>query len=323
MYLITNDKDERVSLMRFFPRKLIQNKKMHFIYSCFRMNITTNSRLNKIIKYDLGKYIFIFWEGKLEYLNISNEYIYEGLPTQLEAKFIHSEIGCHLLAVKLVPLETTIDKNEELLLLDKFCALSSLELGLGLINFKVCCNYHEMFFDTSNNKYTYSHTHCLKELNIELYNPQIQNTKSISGLLKMEKKINNFEKPIANKINLSLNWYLRSFNENGILAFLFLWTAIETISLTSSKIQPIKEHISKIFDIKIDQVEPVTKIGSIYQLRCDILHKGHLMNFNFDFKFIQYMKLLYIDIFKICIDEFSESITIKYMNNFEINKYFN
>ena len=99
------------------------------------------------------------------------------------------------------------------------------------------------------------------------------------------------------RIGLALRWLHMAAFDSGVNAFLKGWLAIETLGMPdTTNVRPIQESLGRCYGLTRNEAEARFRIGRLYGLRSDIVHKGALSPVHV--QLLDYQRAIFIDVFR-------------------------
>lgn len=98
------------------------------------------------------------------------------------------------------------------------------------------------------------------------------------------------------KIIFSLSWFFEANNSENDNRNVFMknWIAIETLTMNSTRREPIGDLLGSIYSMNSTNALNYFKIQQVYKIRCKIVHEGKLVNL--DLGILAYLQDLYVDL---------------------------
>jgi len=290
MYLYIDKK--QIGLNQIFPKSwqtINEEVKIGFTAFYLKTKVEEKLEVNPVLMEFEDSRIVIF-KGVFEYPSKPNFTSFPGESSSGSIANLHSSEAnifiCFEKADKSVSdaqLEQSVNKTAVIL---------ALKYGLNSIieNFITSTT---LYAATDKNKYYVTGSARVEILDFELSGVALTN-KNLSSIAT---HLESFSKSqIKNKISLATNWFLKSLSFTDVDSFLSKWICLETLCMdNSSNIAPIKDLLATIYGISESEVSEQFGIGRIYGLRNEIVHNGHLIEF--ELSFIYYLNHLVEDCF--------------------------
>ena len=137
---------------------------------------------------------------------------------------------------------------------------------------------------------------------------------SLKNLINTHQEIEKItDNGLKRKIKLSMSWFNKTVNTTFHEKFMYLWIALEILTMKDgSNIKPLKELLSKAYNIPSEQLESSFCIGRIYGLRGRIFHNGFTPNL--EFEFLYFCDLLYFDSLNQILGLECKQLALNYLN---------
>ncbi|MDA9774479.1 HEPN domain-containing protein [Saprospiraceae bacterium] len=258
-------------------------------FSAFYMQTKQSETLpNNPAVFQHEENLFIYFKGVLEYSERPKVNSFPGQTESVSVAFVKSNDALIFLCLK----RSEVDENNELLEneVNANAVFASLKIGTNAILEKIITSTTEISIDENKTVSTTGSVN-VRLLDFELsgINLEYQNIQRVHPPIDAIK-----DHPKQKRIILSTNWFLKSFGFSPTDGFLATWIALETLCMdSSSNIAPIKQTLINAYAFENDEVNSIFNIGRVYNLRNEIAHNGHLIEF--EIAFLTFVSYIYED----------------------------
>jgi hypothetical protein len=116
----------------------------------------------------------------------------------------------------------------------------------------------------------------------------------LSRFPRCREKIDRSDSARKQKISLSLHWYIKGVQADGLDSFLSLWIALETLTMTSTNVSEMNAALGAAYGMDPVSASVEFGAGRLFGLRSRIVHNGIRKRISTDLT--DYMECLYADL---------------------------
>jgi hypothetical protein len=84
---------------------------------------------------------------------------------------------------------------------------------------------------------------------------------------------------VQSRLKMALWWHSQAMSEAHMRRFVFTWTAIEALCMTTSNIRPVNEWLASAYGISLSSAVTEFEIGRLQNVRSDIVHGSQRLTF--------------------------------------------